>query len=99
VEKFFTRVPSDLQELRVHFEKGAIQSDSADSHRSILQRNPKLLLSTAGGFLGAATLARAEIYNPDADTWTPTSMTNAPSARGPSAVWTGSLMLIGGLLE
>ncbi len=56
MQQFFTGVPCDLQELRVDFEKGAVQSDSADSHRGILQRNAKLLLSAAGGFLGPLSL-------------------------------------------
>jgi N-acetylneuraminic acid mutarotase len=36
-------------------------------------------------------------YNPISDTWTPTSVTNAPSARqGHTAVWTGSEMIVWG---
>lgn len=36
-------------------------------------------------------------YNPAANTWTPTSTTNAPAARsGHSAVWTGSEMIVHG---
>jgi N-acetylneuraminic acid mutarotase len=37
------------------------------------------------------------VYDPSTDTWTATSLTNAPSPRvSPSAVWTGSKMLIWG---
>ena len=36
-------------------------------------------------------------YNPSTDTWTPTSMTNAPSPRAlHTAVWTGGEMVIWG---
>ena len=36
-------------------------------------------------------------YNPDANSWTPTSTTNAPDRRaGHSAVWTGSEMIVWG---
>src|SRR2546425_1029625 len=36
-------------------------------------------------------------YDPIADTWTPTSTANAPSARSAhTAVWTGSLMIVWG---
>jgi VCBS repeat-containing protein len=36
-------------------------------------------------------------YNPDTNTWTPTSTTNAPSPRsGHEAVWTGTEMLVWG---
>jgi hypothetical protein len=36
-------------------------------------------------------------YNPDTDSWTATSITNAPSARYvPTGVWTGSEMIVWG---
>src|SRR5437588_10171953 len=36
-------------------------------------------------------------YNPDTDSWTATSTTNAPSARyGHTAVWTGNQMIVWG---
>ena len=36
-------------------------------------------------------------YNPSTDSWTATSLTNAPSARdGHTAVWTGSEMIVWG---
>ena len=36
-------------------------------------------------------------YNPSTDSWTATSMTNAPSARADhTAVWTGSEMIVWG---
>ena len=36
-------------------------------------------------------------YDPTTDSWTPTSMTSAPSARsGHTAVWTGNLMVVWG---
>lgn len=36
-------------------------------------------------------------YNPVTNTWTPTSLTNAPSAREEhTAVWTGSEMIVWG---
>jgi len=36
-------------------------------------------------------------YDPSSDTWTPTSITNAPEARAyHTAVWTGSLMIVWG---
>ena len=36
-------------------------------------------------------------YNPQTDSWTPTTTTNAPSARKyPTAVWTGSEMIVWG---
>jgi len=36
-------------------------------------------------------------YNPGADSWTPTSTTNAPTGReNPTAVWTGSEMIVWG---
>ena len=36
-------------------------------------------------------------YNPLTDTWTATSQVNAPAARaGPTAVWTGSEMIVWG---
>ena len=42
-------------------------------------------------------LATGGRYDPQTDTWTPTSMTNAPSARySPGAAWTGQTMLVWG---
>src|SRR5205823_13623748 len=36
-------------------------------------------------------------YNPDADSWTPTSTTNVPEARSfHTAVWTGNEMIVWG---
>ena len=36
-------------------------------------------------------------YNPNTDSWTATSTTNAPSSRVPhTAVWTGSEMIVWG---
>ena len=36
-------------------------------------------------------------YNPSTDTWTPTSLTNAPSGRSNhTAVWTGTEMIVWG---
>ena len=36
-------------------------------------------------------------YNPDTDSWTATSTTNAPAARaGHTAVWTGNEMIVWG---
>jgi hypothetical protein len=35
-------------------------------------------------------------YNPGTNSWTATSTTNAPSARGAPAVWTGSEMIVWG---
>ena len=46
---------------------------------------------------GANYLNTGGRYNPSTDSWTPTSTTNAPSARGcPTAVWTGSEMIVWG---
>jgi N-acetylneuraminic acid mutarotase len=45
-------------------------------------------------FCGLQTGGR---YNPTTDTWTPTSITNAPNARSRhTAVWTGSKMIVWG---
>src|SRR5204863_145432 len=50
-----------------------------------------------GGFFGGIALNTGGKYNPGADTWTATSTTNAPPARGyPGAVWTSSEMIIWG---
>jgi N-acetylneuraminic acid mutarotase len=36
-------------------------------------------------------------YNPNTDSWTPTSTINAPAGRyGPTAVWTGSEIIVWG---
>ena len=54
-----------------------------------------------GGFSALAS-ANAELgtgarYNPNTDTWTSMSMTNAPEARGNhTAIWTGSEMIVWG---
>lgn len=49
---------------------------------------------------GAGGCITGGIYNPDTDSWTPTSTINTPSQRvGHTAVWTGKEMIIwGGLI-
>ena len=50
-----------------------------------------------GGFSGSAPLADGAIYDPDANTWTTLSTSNAPSARMyHSGIWTGDKMFIWG---
>ncbi len=50
-----------------------------------------------GGYDGASPLYTGGRYDPTADTWAPTSTTNAPSGRyGHTAVWTGTQMIIWG---
>ncbi len=53
-----------------------------------------------GGDSGSSTpnlLASGGRYDPVADAWTPTSITNAPAARRyHTAIWTGSLMVVWG---
>ena len=50
-----------------------------------------------GGYSGSANLNSGGVYDPATDTWTATSMTNAPSARRyHRAVWTGSRMIVWG---
>lgn len=53
-----------------------------------------------GGFSGAfqfQTLGDGARYNPQTDTWTPVSLTGAPSARfNHTAVWTGNEMIVWG---
>ncbi|KAF5407886.1 MAG: hypothetical protein Udaeo2_19570 [Candidatus Udaeobacter sp.] len=50
-----------------------------------------------GGFGPCCSLNSGGRYNPDSDSWTGTSTTNAPSARSiHTAVWTGSEMIIWG---
>src|SRR5437773_10403249 len=48
-----------------------------------------------GGFDGNITdFNTGGRYNPSTDSWTATSLTNAPTARAiPTAVWTGSEMI------
>ena len=51
-----------------------------------------------GGFAGSGAINTGGRYDPATDTWAPTSMTNAPSSGfHPTAVWTGSRMIVGGL--
>ena len=46
---------------------------------------------------GDGVLRTGGRYDPLADSWTPTSMTGAPSARGfHTAIWTGSLLVVWG---
>lgn len=57
-----------------------------------------------GGFnqigTGAVYLNSGGKYNPANNTWTPTSISNAPTARGlHTAVWTGTSMLVWGGLD
>src|SRR5437773_10830024 len=51
-----------------------------------------------GGFDGNITdFNTGGRYNPSTDSWTATSLTNAPTARAiPTAVWTGSEMIVWG---
>ena len=50
-----------------------------------------------GGNSGVAALQDGGRYNPVSDSWQPTTLTNAPSARANnSAVWTGSEMIVWG---
>ena len=50
-----------------------------------------------GGYSGSAYLATGARYNPITDTWSPTKLAGAPSARyGATAVWTGTRMIVWG---
>ena len=53
-----------------------------------------------GGYDGNVYLNTGGRYNPGTDSWTATSTTNAPTARGfHTAVWTGSEMIVWGGLN
>jgi N-acetylneuraminic acid mutarotase len=53
-----------------------------------------------GGGTYGSLLQTGGRYDPVADTWTPTSISNAPSGRNfHTAVWTGSLMVVWGGLQ
>lgn len=50
-----------------------------------------------GGFTGWATVNTGGIYDVATDSWTPTTLTGAPSpSRSASGVWTGSKLLVWG---
>src|SRR5947207_1867653 len=50
-----------------------------------------------GGYDGSSEVNTGGRYNPSTDSWTATSTTNAPAARGShTAVWTGSEMIVWG---
>jgi N-acetylneuraminic acid mutarotase len=50
-----------------------------------------------GGSVGGGDANTGGKYNPNANNWTPTSTSNAPSARaGHTAVWTGTEMIVWG---
>src|SRR5438874_13688228 len=50
-----------------------------------------------GGQASTGNLNSGARYNPDADSWTPTSTTNVPEARSfHTAVWTGNEMIVWG---
>src|SRR5436305_14900281 len=50
-----------------------------------------------GGYDGSSEVNTGGRYNPSTDSWTSTSTTNVPAARGShTAVWTGSEMIIWG---
>jgi N-acetylneuraminic acid mutarotase len=61
----------------------------------------EMIVWGGGGFMSNEVYDNGGRYDPESDTWTPTSMTNVPTARYlHSAVWTGSEMIVwGGLAD
>src|SRR5205814_3929137 len=65
------------------------------THTTRRQNNEQM--TVRGGTDGGLGFNSGGRYNPGTDSWTATSITNAPSARGRhAAVWTGSEMIVWG---
>ena len=75
----------------------AASAPSARQRHSAVWTGSRMIV-WGGTVTGAPSVtASGGLYDPATDTWAPTSMTNAPSARhSHRAVWTGSKMVVGG---
>jgi len=67
------------------------------SHSALWTGNEMIVWGGADGFFDTNVFNTGGRYNPDTDSWTATSLLNAPSPRaGHTAVWTGSQMIVWG---
>ena len=81
-------MPGDLQARAMH--------PAPDTAHTTVWTGSEMIVW--GGFDGQTTFFNTgRRYNPSTDSWTATSITNAPSARvAHTAVWTGSEMIVWG---